>query len=74
MKRTFPSFRLQTLLMASDFRGEVVVVSFAPAIFELLASLRLGVEDPPREVALARADFLRLLARIFGKSMNSITV
>lgn len=60
----FRSFTLQTLLVTGDLCSEVVVVSFAAAIFELLAGLGVRVVEPSREVPLAGAYFLLLLARI----------
>lgn len=63
-KRTSPAARLQALLMTSNFRGEVVAVSFATAVHELLAILRFCVEVPPGEIASARTGFFRQLAWI----------
>lgn len=50
--------------MASDFRREVVIISFAAAVAELLTGLRFCVEVPFGEVALAGTWLFRLLARI----------
>jgi hypothetical protein len=50
--------------MTSDFRREIIVVSFATAISELFASLRFLIEVPFGEVARARPHFLRLFAGI----------
>ena len=65
-ERTSSPSWLQALLVASDFRREVVIVSFAAAVTELLARLRFRVEEPSGEVALAGTWLFRLLARIFA--------
>ena len=67
-ERTSSPSWLQALLVASDFRCEVVIVSFAAAVAELLTGLRFCVEVPPGEVALAGTWLFRLLARIFAHS------
>ena len=65
-ERTSSPSWLQALLVASDFRREVVIVSFAAAVTELLTRLRFRVEEPSGEVALAGTWLFRLLARIFA--------
>lgn len=61
---TSSSSWLQTLLMTSDFCGEVVVVRFATTVPELFAGLALSVEEPPGEVTLAGTWFFWLFTRV----------
>lgn len=58
-KHTSPSTRLQTLLMTSNFRREVVTVSLATTVDKLLANLRFCVEVPLGEIAGAGTGFFR---------------
>lgn len=67
---------LQALLVASDFRREVVIISFASTVAELLAGLRFCVEIPFGEVAFAGTWLFRQFARIFisNKMQESIKI
>lgn len=61
---------LQALLMTGDLGREVVLVRFASTVVEGLAGLTVLVEVPFREVTLARASLLRLIAGICNPIKN----